>query len=36
MSAKSDKKYFIQKERKNKTTMAHDCQTRYLVARLYI
>ena len=26
ISAKSDKKKFIQKEKKHKTTMAHECQ----------
>ena len=28
--------FFIQKEKKHKITMAHDCQISYLVTRLYI
>ena len=30
------KTFFIQKEKKHKITMAHECQIWYLVTRLYI
>ena len=36
MSVKCDKKIFIEKEKKNTITMAHECQIRYLVTMLYI